>query len=102
MFWSSPVGVEDSIAVNNAWMRIDQGNITVSLLSEMSVLVSYSVGVVATNDATVVSPLPQKNLKETLQVRCVVNDVPYRTSSSLASTHFVNRQAIKTFLTPCV
>ena len=64
MFWSSPIDVEDSIVTAGSWSRINEGNITLNLFEESSVLVNYRVGVIALNEVFSGTPMPRENLKE--------------------------------------
>jgi hypothetical protein len=53
------------------------------------VLVTYRVSIIAFHDTDSGSPLPLDTNKEYLQLRCVVNGIPQKVSSSLASSYFV-------------
>ena len=94
MFWSSPIGIGDSIVTTASWSPINDGNVTIILPEESRVLVNYKIGIVALNEEFSGTPLPRENLKEYMQVRCVVNDVPLRISGTVASTYFVQKQEV--------
>ncbi len=93
LFWGSNAGSSASITTENVWQNIDGASIDVDLLGDdKDVLITYHVVVEGVKRNLASSPLPSENSKDVLQVRALVDGIPYRMSSSYASTYLVEQR----------
>jgi len=94
LFWGSNAGSSATISQENVWQNIDGASMDVNLMGGESkdVLITYHVIVEGVKRNLLNSPLPSENNKDVLQIRALVDGVPFRMSSSYASTYLVEQR----------
>ncbi|CAM9092051.1 unnamed protein product, partial [Ectocarpus fasciculatus] len=92
MFWSSPARGSASITVNGIWKSVYEDPLVFTIdNNDTSVMVKYHLSVEALGRFDSSFPMPHE-AKDSLQVRCIVDGLPYRVSSSQASTFLVEQR----------
>ena len=76
----------------NKWEDIANSTVSFDLFSTKEVLVRYKVMVEGLKVHTPRSPLPSESKKDILQIRAVVDGVPFLHSSSYVSTYLVEQR----------
>lgn len=66
----------------------------VHLKHENSVLVSYNI-LIEGLKTLLFNPLPRENVKDTIQIRCLIDEIPYRSSSAYISSYITEERFIK-------
>jgi hypothetical protein len=105
LMWSRMPATDATISSTNMWENVRDMNMTVRLDNEAEVLVSYTVSVMAASATG--GAIPGSSFFNTgvslssgqrsfLQLRLLLNDLPYRQSSSHASPSFSMEAAIDT------
>ena len=93
-FWSGSSNNTASISSAGQWQNIESASMSLYLDYQNSVLISYNLNIeglkiISTN------PLPRENVKDTLQIRCLVDNIPYRSSSSYISTYGTEQRIVR-------
>ena len=76
------------------WLPISNTSLNTSFISSVQALVNYRLGVVGPKEYLSGFPVPSDNNKDTIQVRCSVNGIPYRYSSSYGAAYLVEERNI--------
>ncbi|KAJ1432957.1 hypothetical protein B484DRAFT_327005, partial [Ochromonadaceae sp. CCMP2298] len=91
LFWGGVPSLNASIAETGSWQAIHGATLLVQLASERATLITYELGVEGLRRIDG-SPLPREGHTDALQVRCLIDGVPLRYSSSFASTYLVEQR----------
>jgi hypothetical protein len=85
-FFGGSSGNFPTISSPNMWQNIENASMTLRLDYDNAVLIRYSVMIEGLKTIDL-NPLPRENRKDTLQIRCLIDNTPYRSSSSYLSTY---------------
>ena len=85
-FWSGSSNKSASITANGQWQNVEGANMFVNLLYRGSVYIDYNVAIEGLKSLSLNS-FPLINKRNTLQMRCTVDNIPYRSSSSYISSY---------------
>lgn len=85
-FWGGPSINFATITSSNQWQNIENASMTLSLDYNNAVLIQYSIMIEGLRTIDL-NPLPRENRKDILQIRCLIDSTPYRSSSSYLSTY---------------
>ena len=95
LFWSSVPHTNASLSSPGTWQDIDGSFIHITLDNKKSALISYEMQLEGLRELTG-TVLPKENNFDTVQVRCMIDGVAYRSSSSFAFSYLVNEKNIAT------
>jgi hypothetical protein len=96
LYWSAAPNKPFSISQNDRWELIDENSPIIFNLNETTtIIIKYHVSVEAYRNVNLALPLP-KDSKDILQIRCLVNGVASRSSSSFTSTFLVEQRKTST------
>lgn len=94
LIWSSSINPTAEISIENIWQNIPNTFVYCQLDESKDVLINYKINVEALQNSNNQTPLPSDKRKDTLQVRALINGLPYRSSSSYTSTYLVENRVI--------
>ena len=95
LFWGGGTRSNASISEENVWRPIDGTNVTFPLGKSSQVLVTYHILLEGVRGYGLgVLPTPRESNKDTLQVRALIDGVPFRVSSTYASAYLVEQRTL--------
>ncbi|RYH31690.1 hypothetical protein EON65_02100 [archaeon] len=94
MYWGANLAVNNSISHNGMWINVDGSDFNFTLVEKRTVVISYEAVVQSLRNNLLGNPLPREGSMDTLQMRCLINGVPYRYTSGFASTYGVEPTAL--------
>jgi hypothetical protein len=87
LFWSNVPDKFSFISNSGVWEQIPGALLSIPLNRNTTIVFSYSMIVEGLRLSNLGNPLPREGNADTLQVRALINNVPYRLSSSYVSTY---------------
>ena len=93
-YWSGSSNNTASISTTGKWQDVESANMSVQLDYQNSLLISYNIIIEGLKTLSL-NPFPRENLKDTLQIRCLVDNVPYRSSSSYITTYITEERFVR-------
>jgi len=91
LYWGSSVKFDFTIHENGVWLPVQNVSVNFNLKEPRNVLITYHIIVQGLPTSSLRSPLPRENVKDSLQMRCIVDGIPYRYSSSYTSSYLVEK-----------
>lgn len=88
MFWGGSLLFDSAIVENGVWQGISGSALNISLSEKRTVVLSYDMTVQALRGRNG-NPLPREGQWDALQVRCLVDGVPFRHGSAYALNYGV-------------
>ena len=91
-FWSAYPHPDLQISNNGVWETMEGTAFNVTINIEKYIVISYDAVLEGLRHINA-NPLPREGNSDTIQVRCLINGVPYRPSSTFSSTFGVEAKA---------